>query len=442
MASKVKNISGFPEWLPEQRLAEESIIESIRNIFQLHGFTPIETPAVELKSTLSSKGVIDKEIYLLSRALKDPNAKDDEELALHFDLTVPFARYTALHFNELNFPFKRYQLQKVWRGERPQKGRFREFYQFDIDIIARENLPIACDAEVITVMEKVFRTLNIGEFSLRVNNRKILLGFYESLGLSTDLQKSIITIVDKLDKIGKDGISKELVSLQLAEDVISKIIAITDIRSPLTALTETLKKIDCSNEQFNQGVGEIEALASNIPETSKPNVTFDLSLARGLDYYTGTIYETTLKNNPEYGSISSGGRYEDLAGQFINQKLPGVGGSIGLTRLMDFILKNNLIPASKKTPSQLLITVYNEEQRNACNSLAETARDHTVPCEVYPSCPKLGKQIEYADSKGIPFVVFLEGLTGPVRVKNLLTKEENSISDFAQWCSSLVTAVS
>lgn len=439
MAAKVKNISGFPEWLPEERLVEESIIETIRSIFRSFGFTPIETPAVELKSTLSSKGVIDKEIYLLRRALKEDADTDDEELALHFDLTVPFARYTAQHFNELDFPFRRYQLQKVWRGERPQRGRFREFYQFDIDIIARDNLPIACDAEIIAVIEKVFRTLNVSPFNVRINNRKVLLGYYESLGLSSETQKAAITIVDKLDKIGKEKIAKELSALGLSEKVVSEIIRITDIRFPLTEIAQGFTKLSCDTKQFLVGKEEIEKLARNIPEVSRPNVLLDMSLARGLDYYTGTIYETLLTNHPEYGSVSSGGRYEDLAGQFINQKLPGVGGSIGITRLMDFILKNKLIQTHKKCPSKLLITVYDEAQRPKCNELAEYAREVGVSCEVFPSSPKLGKQIDYAASKGISFVVFVDAGSGAVRIKDIVSKEEAAVADFEKWCRNIAT---
>jgi histidyl-tRNA synthetase len=433
--SKIKNISGFPEWLPAQKLLEEQIIQIIQTIYKSFGFTPIETPAVELKSTLSSKGVIDKEIYLLRRALQDPNSNDkndEDELALHFDLTVPFARYVAQHFNDLVFPFKRYQLQKVWRGERPQRGRFREFYQFDIDIVARDTLPISCDAEIISAFHKVFTALNIGKFEIRINNRKILLGLYEELGLDTSTQKQVITIVDKLDKIGIDGITKELSSvLKLSQPVIDKIVKYTSYRFPISQTENQILDLgEIKSASYKAGVEEVIRLAQLCPNDS---VVFDLSLARGLDYYTGTIFEIHLPDFPEFGTVSSGGRYEDLATQFINHKLPGVGGSIGLSRLMDLIFKNNLKPLSVACPTQILFTVFSEDLRPQINKLADICRDKGIPAEVYPSAPKLGKQIEYADKKGINFCAFLDDASGKIRIKDIVAKEEKEYSSVEDW---------
>ena len=433
--SKIKNISGFPEWLPAQKLLEEQIIQIIQTIYKSFGFTPIETPAVELKSTLSSKGVIDKEIYLLRRALQESNSadkNDDDDLALHFDLTVPFARYVAQHFNDLVFPFKRYQLQKVWRGERPQRGRFREFYQFDIDIVARDTLPISCDAEIISAFHKVFTALDIGKFQIRINNRKILLGLYEELGLDNATQKQVITIVDKLDKIGVDGIKKELSQvLKLEDSVVDKIISYTTYRFPISQTEKQIKDLSAANsENYKAGVDELLRLAQLCPNDS---VVFDLSLARGLDYYTGTIFEINLPDFPEFGTVSSGGRYEDLATQFINHKLPGVGGSIGLSRLMDLIFKNNLKPLTVACPTQILFTVLNEDLRPKLNKLADTCRDQAIPAEVYPSAPKLGKQIEYADKKGINFCAFLDDASGKIRIKDIVAKEEKEFSSVEDW---------
>ena len=429
--SKVKNISGFPEWLPEEKLLEERIIDQIRSIYKSFGFTPIETPAVEFKSTLSSKGVIDKEIYILRRALKDPNEVDSEELALHFDLTVPFARYTAQHLNDLVFPFKRYQLQKVWRGERPQRGRFREFYQFDIDIVARDVLPISCDAEILTAVHAVFSNLQIGSFLIKINNRKILLGLYESLGLSAAQQKKVLTIVDKLDKIGIAGIEKELSNEpEISGESIDRIISYTHLRMPLSDAKEVLGKIECTNETFLEGLTEIDTLASLLP---LDRMQFDLSLARGLDYYTGTIYEVTLPEHPEFGSVSSGGRYEDLAGQFTNQKLPGVGGSVGITRLMGLILEKDLLEKGRACPTDVLVTVYAEEQRPFCFEVAAALRQKGFATEVFPSTPKLGKQIEYADKKGIPLVVFIQSEPLLIKTKKLSTKEEKEYSSLDEF---------
>jgi len=429
--SKIKNISGFPEWLPEEKLLEDRIIAQIKRVYESFGFCPIETPAVELKSTLSSKGVIDKEIYLLRRALKDPQETDTEELALHFDLTVPFARYTAQHLNNLVFPFKRYQLQKVWRGERPQKGRFREFYQFDIDIVARDTLPLAADAEIINAIHLVFATIDIGAYRIRINNRKVLLGLYQSLSLSPEQQRETIRIVDKLDKIGEDGIRKELSALlPNHSDAIDTIISYTKVRVAPTEVAQALNQFNCSDPLFIEGRTELETLFSLLPQDS---VQFDLSLARGLDYYTGTIFEVSLPAYPEFGTVSSGGRYDDLAGQFTNQKLPGVGGSVGLSRLMGLILDKGLIAKGRPSPTDILITVFDEGQRVELQAIASTLRTRNYAVEIYPAAPKLGKQIEYADKKGIPYVFFKTVDTGEVRVKTLATKTEASFATLGEF---------
>lgn len=430
--SKVKNISGFPEWLPKHKLVEDGLILQISKLFKSYGFTPIETPAVELKSTLSSKGVIDKEIYLLRRALADSSDKDDEELALHFDLTVPFARYVAQHYNELTFPFKRYQLQKVWRGERPQRGRFREFYQFDIDIIAREVLPIACDAEVLAIIDQAFKLMPIGPSTIRLNNRKILLGFYESINLDSKLQKEVLIAVDKLDKIQIAGVEKELEKLSITREQISSILKATELRCGRSDVSRLTSSLGCNHPLYLEGVEEMQQIMNLLPEA---NVLFDLSLARGLDYYTGSIFEIALQDHPEYGTVSSGGRYENLASEFINKKLPGVGVSIGLSRIMDLIVKKGLCDQSRLSPTELLVTVYNEEQRSKANAVAQEARNCGMNVEVFLSSPKLGKQIEYADSKGIPFVAFIDENTRAIKVKEMSTKNETTVENIREWCT-------
>ena len=438
--SKIKNISGFPEWLPQEKLLEDTVIAKIKKVYESFGFCPLETPAVELKSTLSSKGVIDKEIYLLRRALKDPNEtdSDSEELALHFDLTVPFARYTAQHLNDLVFPFKRYQLQKVWRGERPQKGRYREFYQFDIDMVARDTLPLACDAEILQAIYTVFGTLAIGKFKLRINNRKILLGLYRALQLDDAQQKKTIQIVDKLDKIAAAGVTKELaqeLNLDPESTIIKTIIGYTTVRLPMNEAVETLRAMKIDDTQLNDGICELETLAALLPKDEA--IQFDLSLARGLDYYTGTIFEVSMVDFPEFGTVSSGGRYDDLAGQFTNQKLPGVGGSVGLSRLMGLILDKKLMTPSRLCPTDMLIAVYEESQRPALNQLATTLRTKDKAIEIYPSCPKLGKQIDYADKKGIQLVVFISPESTSVKVKNLTTKVETEYASVDEFLNNI-----
>ncbi len=436
--AKITNISGFPEWLPEQKLVEDQFIATIKEVYLSHGFVPLETRAIELVSTLASDGEVTKEVYGVQRLHKgvEDGSKGEADMALHFDLTVPFARYVAEHFNQLHFPFRRYQLQKSWRGERPQEGRFREFYQFDVDIIARENLPLCHDAELLHIIEKIFTRLNLGEYTIRVNNRKLLLGFYASLGLSNEDQKKAIGIVDKLNKIGKDGVKRELTSsLSLESLAIDKILKLTEIQFESSKAKDELSKLTADNELFNAGKAEIIQVIDLVPESSKPRIVIDLSLARGLDYYTGTIIETHLSSYPSFGSVCGGGRYEDLASRFIKQKLPGVGVSIGLTRLMSLVFKENLVHTGKRSPTEVLVTVLSEEDRKYSNLVAEEFRANGVAAEVFHLSPKLGKQIEYADNKGIPFVVFVSEQGQKIEVKDLRSKEQIGVN-VSEWCES------
>ena len=422
-------ISGFPEWLPEVRLVEESLIGTIRDIYLSHGFCSIETPAVELLSTLEANGIEGKEIYVLRRAQSD---EDDTEarLALHFDLTVPFARYVSEHLNDLVFPLKRFSLQKVWRGERPQRGRSREFYQFDIDIVAREHLPVACDAEIVTVIEKAFRTLDLARYTVKINNRKLLFGCYEELGLDEKQRQSAITIVDKLDKIGAEKVAQELASeLGLAEDVTKRILEISTIRVSPDDAEGAFTSLGVENETFKLGVEETLEVLRLLPAEARESIVIDLSLARGLGYYTGTILEVVFPDYPQFGSAAGGGRYENLTERFVSQKLPAVGASIGISRLMSFVLEEKLRPIGSKSPSQALIAVNNEAQRPLCNVLADELRACGVRCEVFFKSPKLGKQIDFAAKKGMPFVIFPGEDGAPHQVKNLETRDQQEVVD-------------
>lgn len=424
---KPNPISGFPEWLPEQKMVEDRLVAQVREVYASHGFVPIETPAVELIETLSSKGVVEREIYTVRRF----HAEQDDEpgLGLHFDLTVPFARYVAQHLHALSMPFKRYQLQKVWRGERPQKGRFREFYQFDIDTIARGDLPLACDAEVITVLLKAFRVMNLGPFRMSLNSRKLLHGCYSALGLAEETRKGVITAVDKIHKIGREGVLKELAGGGVSDPKIAnRIIDLTTVQSSAADFAKDFSALGIKDELFDRGLEELSTIIHLVPEELRCHVRVDLSLARGLDYYTGVIFETQMTDHPEFGTVSSGGRYDDLASQFTSQVLPGVGGSIGLTRLLDLAFSHNLVQCEGRSTANVLITVFNEEQRPTCNMAAEQLRTHGIATEVYYKSPKLGKQIEFAEGKGMRFVVFLgaaigpDALPGACRVKDLTTK--------------------
>lgn len=434
--SKVGKISGFPEWLPEQKIAEDKIIARIRAIFESYGFAPIETPAVELLTTLGSKGIIDKEIFTVRRLKAEEG--QESELGLHFDLTVPLARYVAQHQAALSFPFKRHQCQKVWRGERPQRGRFREFYQFDIDIIGRDELPLSCDAEVVSVIGIVMKALDFGPFEVRINSRKLLSGLFAELGLDEAARKAAIIAVDKLLKIGTDGVRSELEKIAGATPkVIEVILKSTEIRCTADELGARIAALGISSPLIVEGVRELCEIYALIPEAVREDVSIDVSLARGLDYYTGLIAETGLTQYPEFGSVFSGGRYDDLASEFTTQKLPGVGVSLGLSRLMDLAFSEGLLPTPRKSPTEAVVTVYAEKDRAVCNEVAHELRLAGLPTEVFYKSPKLGKQIEYAEAKGARYVLFVNADTQAVEVKDLQTKEQKQISDLRSWANSV-----
>jgi histidyl-tRNA synthetase len=436
--SKVGKISGFPEWLPEQKIAEDRVISMIRRIYESYGFAPIETPAVELLSTLGSKGVIEKEIFTVRRLRAEES--QEAELGLHFDLTVPLARYVAQHQAALQFPFRRYQCQKVWRGERPQRGRFREFYQFDIDIVGRDELPLSCDAEVVSILGLVMRELAFGPFEVRINSRKLLGGLFAELGLDQGACKSAITAVDKLLKIGPAGVRDELVKISgVTPQAIETIMKSTEIQCGADELPQRISSLGLSNPLIEEGVQELVLIYGLLPESVRGNVIIDVSLARGLDYYTGLIVETTLTEHLEFGSVFSGGRYDDLASEFTTQKLPGVGVSIGLSRLMDLAFSKGLLATSRKSPTQAVVAVYAESDRKLCNEIAHELRAAGLPTEVYYKSPKLGKQIDYAEAKGAKFVLFVDAATRSVEAKNLETKEQVKVPDLRAWAASVLS---
>lgn len=431
--SKISKISGFQEWLPYQKLHEDKLISSIRQVYESYGFVPIETAAVERVGVLEAKGSVDKEIFAVRRIHAEEG--EEESIALHFDLTVPFARYVAQNFNEITFPFKRYQCQKVWRGERPQKGRSREFYQFDIDVIGREELPLASDADVLSAFCEALQKLGLPKFTVRVNSRKILHGYYESLGLAEDIRAKTISAVDKLNKIGEAGVLKALCGeVGLDQATAEKVLSATQQKY---TVAEFVAGISSSPLPYQQGVDELRDVLKLLPESVSQNVSVDMSLARGLDYYTGLICEVVLDDYPEYGSIGAGGRYEDLASEFINQKLPGVGFSIGLTRIMGVLIDLDRIPKGRKVPTQVLVTVLNEEQRVQCTKLAQEFRIAGIPTEVFFKSSKLGKQIDYAATREIPYVAFLNAENRQVEIKNLSSKEQQVITSVASWAAEL-----
>ncbi len=418
-------ISGFPEWLPAQRLIEQHYIDTIRRVYELYGYTGLETPAVERVSVLEAKGEVDKEIYGIGRLQGEPQA--DWEMALHFDLTVPFARYVGQNYGSLNFPFKRYQIQKVWRGERPQEGRFREFYQADIDVIAEESLPMQFDAEMPAIIHEVFQKLGI-RAQIRVNNRKLLKGYYSACHIPEEQLTAVLREVDKLEKIGESGVRKSLLQLGLTEETITKCLALSKLKGERSEVLRRLNALlqelpdDENRRFFAQGISELEFIARELDYIPSDNLIFDLGIVRGLDYYTGTIYETALPDYPALGSICSGGRYDNLASEFINRRLPGVGISIGLSRLLAHLFKCGAENGKRQCPTEYLITWPEEALRPACLQIARYLRQHNVSAEIYHEPQSLKKQVRYADRRGIPQVIFPHLWTPEeqtVEVKNL-----------------------
>lgn len=434
---KPSNISGFNELLPEEKLVEDRFLNRIKSIYELHGFTPIETAAVEMLETLEVEGEITREIFLVSRKVHDAGESSEAKLALHYDLTVPFARYTAQNFDKLSFPFRRYQIQKSWRGERAQEGRAREFYQCDIDIIARDNLPLSCDAEILTVVDKVLSTLEIGKHLIRVNNRKILHGFYSSFGLNEATRVQVIGAVDKLAKIGESGVTKELAKLGVSSEIAQKILDFCKRKASPADLSAKMSDLKVDSQLYAEGLAELSKVLELVPEKNRGSILIDFSLARGLDYYTGLILETYLVDHMNIGSVCGGGRYDDLASRFTKFKLPGVGVSVGLTRIMSAVVSKKLANFDKRVPTKVLVSVYSEEQRKRCNEVAEQLRSLNVSTEVYFSDAKLGKQIEYADKKGIQYILFINAETGAMEVKDINTKQQSPLNNLEEWASKI-----
>ena len=436
MTSDIKPISGFPEWLPQEKVVEEDFLGKIRSVFRLHGFSPIETPAVERASTLVAKGGNEKEIYKISRlhAAGNPTESGDNDLALHFDLTVPMARYIAQHEHHLTFPFRRYQIQPVWRGERAQAGRFRQFYQCDIDIVGRGTLPLSCDAEIPAVMAGILRTLDIGEFQVRINNRKILQGFLLGIGIGTEYHHAVMGCVDKLEKIGEDAVTKEVRAVLGNVDFeVSKILSFLSKRIALQEVAD-LASVS-SDELYQKGVAELaEVVAMALAKGVSPDeLVIDLSIARGLDYYTGTVFETRLVRYPEVGSVCSGGRYENLVGSFAEGNFPGVGMSIGLTRLLSQLFRYEVVTARSQAYTKILIVPLASDAviDTYAEGFASRLREWSVPCEIsLVGGNKVAKHIEYATKKGIPFIGFIgetELADGTVAMKDLQARTQESV---------------
>jgi histidyl-tRNA synthetase len=400
---KPRPISGFPEWLPAEKLVEERMLRIIRREFERFGFTPIETPAVERAEILSAKGIVEKEIYALSRLAAAEGEDASTDLALHFDLTVPLARYVAQHAKALTFPFRRYQIQKVWRGERAQAGRFREFYQCDIDIVGNGTLGLLNDAEIPCVIEAIFSRIGIGDFVIRINNRKLLQGLIEDFGVAAGHAGWALRAIDAIEKVDRAETVASLVrDAGLDPDAAGALVAMLTAETSIAAL----RAVE-GGALFRQGLEELAQVADGLDALGTPRRrwTIDLAIARGLDYYTGTVYETRLVANPEIGSICSGGRYDDLASTFARAKYPGVGISIGLTRLLSRLLEAGLMVPGAATPAAVLVTAMDPAFLADYLGIAAELRAADIDTEFYAESRKLGDQLKYADRKGFRLAV-------------------------------------
>ncbi len=420
---KPHTLSGFMELLPAQQMQFERIAEIIRSSYALYGFTPLDTPLLEASDVLLAKGggETEKQIYRFT--------KGDADLSLRFDLTVPLAKYVALHYNELSFPFRRYQIGKVYRGERAQRGRFREFYQADIDVIGDGKLDILSEAEIPAIIYDTFTRLGVRRFQIRVNNRKLLSGFYAMNGMS-ERAGEIMRTVDKLDKIGAEAVRQSLINdvkmLPCKAENVMDFMAVKGTNDEVIAALERYRGMDAT---FDEGLDELKCVVGNLAAFGVPEENFavDLTIARGLDYYTGTVYETTLLDHPEIGSVCSGGRYDDLAGYYTDKALPGVGISIGLTRLFYVLQEQGMLSDALVTaPADVLILPMTDDLGFAVRT-ATALRDAGVRAQLYTEQKKFKARMSYADRLGFPFVILLgedELAAGRVSLKNMASGEQ------------------
>ena len=419
-----RTLAGFMELMPREQLAFERMKSALEEVYRLYGFYPLDTPVLEYSEILLAKagGETEKQIYRFN--------KGDTDMTMRFDLTVPLAKYVAKNAGELTFPFRRYQIGKVYRGERAQKGRFREFYQSDIDIIGDGELSIENDAEIPSIIYTLFKRLGLENFTIRVNNRKILSGFFAMLGLS-DQTENVMRTVDKIDKIGADKVRAELTdSFGIAADVAEKVTDFIALKGTNADIIAALREMAGDNELFALGIDELETVcramsAFGVPET---NFRVDLSIARGLDYYTGTVYETTFNKHPEIGSVCSGGRYDNLAGFYTDRKLPGVGISIGLTRLFYILNEMDYLNRDADAPADVLVLPMTDDFDAAIRTAAALRREG-IRTQIYTEKKKFKAKIGYADKLGIPFALFLgedEINAGTVTVKNMTTGEQTT----------------
>ena len=412
-------LPGFMELLPSEQILFNKVENIIRSNYERFGFIPMDTPIIEKTEILLAKGggETEKQIYRFEKGKND--------LSLRFDLTIPFARYVAQHAQDINFPLRRYQIGKVFRGERNQKGRFREFYQCDIDIINRGELHLINDAEIPSIIYSIFKELGLGDFTIYINNRKLLNGYFEYLGIENTVD--VLRIIDKLDKIGEELVNKELGALSLEQDIIERIIKFIRINGKNNEILAELKNLNIENELFMEGLAEIEKVVGYMCQFGIPEEFYNINLkiTRGLDYYTGTVYETLLNDYPTIGSICSGGRYDDLAQNYTKEKLVGVGISIGLTRLFYQLREANLLKmAARTTTSQVLIIPMENKYMDYAIDLVNNLRESKIKSELYVEGGKFNKKMSYANKIGVPYTIVIgeeEEKTKKLPLKNMET---------------------
>jgi histidyl-tRNA synthetase len=418
-STKVLPISGFPEYLPADRIVEQRFLDVIRETFELHGFASIETRSIEPIERLSSQGEdADKEIYAVSRL---SGADEDTRWGLHFDLTVPFARYVLENAGRLSFPFRRYQIQKAWRGERPQEGRYREFTQADIDVVDVGELSSHFEAELPLVVADVFSRFPVGDFVIQVNNRKIPQGFYLAIGLEDVI--GTLRIVDKLDKVGPATVRSMLVESGATEEQAAQCLALAGIRTADLSFVEQVRALGVTHPTLDEGLASLAAVVAIGMDNAPGRIVADLRIARGLDYYTGTVYETQLVGFESWGSFCSGGRYDALASDG-RTTYPGVGISIGVSRILGLLLGEGLVRSSRSTPAAVLVALTNDDERPRSVAIATALRARGIACEVAPSAAKFGRQIRYAERRGIPYVWFPGAQRSGDEVKDIRSGEQ------------------
>lgn len=432
-----RNLTGFMELLPNEQILFEQMKQKIEKTYQKFGYLPLDTPVLELSEVLLAKagGETEKQIYAFK--------KGDTDIAMRFDLTVPLAKYVAKNYGNLSFPFRRYQIGKVYRGEKAQKGRFREFYQCDIDIIGDGELSVINDAEIPSVIYYLIKELGFNDFTICINNRKILNGLFESINQKENAT-DILRIIDKIDKIGKENVIGELKNLEVSSEDIEQIMNFIAIEGTTDEKIQKLKELNIDNEVFAKGLEELEQVVKYIRIFGIPDTNFkvDLTIARGLDYYTGTVYETFLNDYRELGSVCSGGRYENLAEYYTDKKLPGVGISIGLTRLFYKLNELQLIKAEKYSMADILVIPMVEDMSKPIE-LANALRVQGINTEIYLNDKKLKAKFKYADKLKIPYVIVVgedEINTNTIKVKNMETGEEIAVELNAEKIAAILKA--